>query len=243
MRPIQIVQQHTDHLATWLTFVGAFFGAIIVAIIAAVTAQKRLTAQLESEERRHREQLASEERRQREQIDFDRGEADRRELRSILDALAEQLLQLEDAASSAYSDARTYSRRSGSEGAGEQATRKVRASAGRLYDERRKLAGHITRLRLRLGAWGRDLDKAAMKAQLASGSLVSSLNEHDPPYDEEELLNMSSDNANIWQTNMDFMRGALRYTQARLLKEPTDAPDGQEAEDDESAEPISSDDA
>jgi hypothetical protein len=78
---VRVIENPPDHLGAWLTFVGVFFGGIIVAIITAVTTQRRLRAQLASEERRHRDQP-----------DFDRAETDRVELRAILESLAERLL-------------------------------------------------------------------------------------------------------------------------------------------------------
>ena len=82
MQPIRLVQEHADHLAPWL----AFFGALIVALIAAVTAQSRLRAQLYAEDKRHRDRLS-----------FERGEVDRAELRTILDALAEHTYGVQEA--------------------------------------------------------------------------------------------------------------------------------------------------
>jgi hypothetical protein len=72
----------SDHLGTWLTFAGA----ITVSVVAAGTAQWRLRSQLSAELEREREKQS-----------FDRGETDRAELRSILDALAEALGRLESA--------------------------------------------------------------------------------------------------------------------------------------------------
>jgi hypothetical protein len=72
----------SNNLGTWLTFTGA----ITVAVIAAGTAQWRLRSQLSAEMERELEKQS-----------FDRGETDRAELRSILDALAEALGRLQTA--------------------------------------------------------------------------------------------------------------------------------------------------
>jgi hypothetical protein len=94
---VRVIENPPDHLGAWLTFVGVFFGGIIVAIITAVTTQRRLRAQLASEERRHRDQP-----------DFDRAETDRVELRAILESLAERLLAVYDAANSRLASAQRF---------------------------------------------------------------------------------------------------------------------------------------
>ncbi len=78
MRALTVIQASSNDLPAWLAFVGA----IVVAALAALTAQWRLRVQLRSEEKRHREDLP-----------FQRGETDRAELRMILDALATLGLQ------------------------------------------------------------------------------------------------------------------------------------------------------
>ena len=200
---VNVTQTPPDHLAAWLTFIGAVGGATIVAIIAAVTAQKRLNARLASEERRHRDQF-----------DFQRGETDRAELRSILDGLAEQLLRIEDAAGEALAAAQAYSALWRDDISAE-GRRDLRAIKDRLSNETYNLAGHRQRLNLRLGDEAMGLDLAASESK-DSAALWMPLT-RDPPFAEDVLDGMQERKRAISEANRRFMTRALKYTHAWLM--------------------------
>jgi hypothetical protein len=194
--PIEITQ-HTDHLTAWL----AFIGAIIVASIAAVTAQWRLRAHLGSEERRHREQL-----------EFDRAETDRAELRRILDDLAKQLLIVENAATAGRAKlAIAADADLASDDPGHYPTWDDQID--RFADE---LVGQIQRLSLRLGPEGSDLVRLATKVRTDAVRIwIALLDEGTPPG--KRLENVTRSRERIVGANNEFVKQAVVYTQAQLL--------------------------
>jgi hypothetical protein len=89
---IEQTNDAVDHLPAWL----AFSGAAIVALIAAVTAERRLNKQLKAEGERLGKQLEAEQERLESQLAHDRQLADLAELRTILDDGAARLTTILD---------------------------------------------------------------------------------------------------------------------------------------------------
>lgn len=206
---VKVLQTPPDHLGSWLTFLGVFFGGIIVAVITAVTAQRRLQAQLASEERRHRDQLR-----------FERGEADRAELRSIIDALAERLFGLADAARSMASDMKVESQFWREEKRDEAEKRRVEAN-DRIRVARDRITEHIERLRLRLGDEGAELVKFATDAR--AQAVLMWVAPRKLPVDAEELTKLTGRSERIRTAYRAFIAEAFRYTRAELSRPDTAA--------------------
>jgi hypothetical protein len=208
MKPTQVVVHEADHLATWLTFIGAVGGAIIVAIIAAVTAEKRLKAQLASEERRHRNQM-----------EFDRGETDRAELRRIVDGLAKQLLIVQDVAGSARAVISTSTMLRSIDNPDLLASEKARwkATRDRLRDATDALSGYIQQLNLRLGPEAETLVELASATGDATDVIWINLAREPPTVDgAKDEIGKAYDK--ITKANREFVQAAHAYMQARLMK-------------------------
>jgi hypothetical protein len=222
MPPTQIFQQHADHLASWLTFGGAFGGALLVAIIAAVTAQKRLRLQLSAEANRLTKQLEAEDQRHREQLSFERGETDRAELRSILDALAKHLFQLREAVSGLI--ATVQNMLEDDEGDGIDADyRKERLESRRerIGSEDDEIVRQIQRLSLRLGNEGDVLARKATMMRLHANSVRWATKQPST----EELAKAVSAREQLNKLGPEFISEALKFTSARLHERPpADAP-------------------
>jgi hypothetical protein len=192
--------QGADHLAPWLAFVGA----LLVATIAAVTAQARLRAQLYAEDKRHRDQLS-----------FQRAETDRAELRQILDALAEHMHGIRDAARGVVSMGEEVLEEEGTE---EQDywQKRLDEYAKQLANEGDAAARQIQRLRLRLGSEGSSLILSAEVARGYAQSVQWALTLRSVPPD----LQAAKDARDKLNSQADrFFAAALKLTSASLHQE------------------------
>ena len=197
--PIRLAQQPSDHLAVWL----AFSGAIIVALIAAATAQWRLTAQLRAEDQRQQDRLS-----------FERGETDRSELRRILDTLAEHVLglhegvgQLNAAAANLVEDddpdLRDYRKD------------RLQEIAGEIREHSRAAGDQIERLGLRLGPEGARLVQYATFLRLRSSTVGDFVLQG---VTDESVERIAVEREEIRGLREKFMAEALKFTEARLHK-------------------------
>ncbi len=198
MQPIRLVQE-SDHLTAWL----AFSGALIVALLAAVTAQARLRAQLYAEDKRHRDRLS-----------FERGETDRRELRGILDALAAHMFGIREAPIEAITTARAYvdpanANRADREFLRERLERRLK----RLDVESDGVADQTQRLRLRLGAEAQALIRAADLARLNAVGIGHHLS---PWGQEPDVDDAAASREKVVEYTDRFFDDALALTIAQL---------------------------
>lgn len=207
MQSLHLVQQ-SDHLDPWLAFVGA----ILVALIAAVTAQARLRAQLYAEDKRHRDELK-----------FQRGETDRAELRTILDAIGEHLNLMLDAVGEVISTASVLDMAEDDPEHEEYWTDWLDERTEELRRETDEVANHAQRLRLRLGPEGDSLVASAEYARMYAAAIRHNLScTTPPPRDVDKAREMRDTSRKQAERYFD---DALELTKAQLhVEAPAPSP-------------------
>ncbi len=199
VQAVRLVQQ-SDHLAPWLAFVGA----ILVALIAAVTAQARLRAQLYAEDKRHRDALS-----------FRRGETDRAELRTILDAIGEHLNLMLDAVGEVISTAEVLAMEEDDPEHEEYWTERLDERSYRLREETDDVANHTQRLRLRLGPEGQPLVQSADHARMYAAAIRHNLSSLTPA--QRRDLDDARETRDRARSQADrYFDEALKLTKAQL---------------------------
>lgn len=212
MPSIHIVQSPPDHLAAWLTFIGA----LTVALIAATTAQLRLRTQLAAEEARLVKQLEAEDKRHLDQLAFQRGETDREELRRILDDLAQHVFALQEASSDAVAAAQTAAANWDEENANLDYWRaRFESISERIDTEVDKASRQIERVRLRLGDSGMRLVELAHLIRMRASSVGYAFI-RDPPWTPKKLAEAEDSRKRLNELCATFSAEALKFTRAEL---------------------------
>ncbi len=164
----------------------------------------RLAAAFEAEDRRHREQLA-----------FERGETDRAELRTILDALAEHLHAVVDVIQRAAVLADQW--RDDGDPTGFRHAR-LDELGERIASSHDALTRDIERVRLRLGSGA---ERLLLFAQMVrqEGSLLRWTG---PEFDRAALARLATRLTAVEELLAAFRKEALRFTRAELHERPQD---------------------
>lgn len=203
----------------------AFVGALTVAVIAAYTANRRQERALEAERERLDARLRHERSLADVQLSFQRGETDRAELRSILDALAEHLFRVRDEADAAVL---IVDFALSSEDPDDEYWRvRLKERHGRLRSENEGVVSQMQRLSLRLGPEGAPLMDLVTRMRTHGQSMESASWD----LSGKGLKDMRSERERLNRLGNQFTAEALKFTHARLHDVPTDEPPTETADD------------
>jgi hypothetical protein len=205
-------QPVTDSTPAILTIIGA----ILVAVIAAGTAQWRLRTQLAAERTRLEKQLEAEGQTHRNQLSFERGETDRRELRSILDNLTQHLYALQDATSDVVALAASVAERWDDRPDADSWRKRSEPIFQRMSNEGDQVSRQQQRVRLRLGESGVQLAELAHRARIEAIDVRLQLTGSSPPWTAEKFEAVDKGRIQLNERFARFQIEALRFTRAEL---------------------------